>query len=63
MKKINLGKKYNTQTKGFKIDIFIRGIYVYSTDMYKTLAAAKTNYLDNNPGVNKRFIKAEFNRV
>lgn len=61
--KVNKGKKYNTSTKGFKIDVYYNHVYIYSTDMYKTCSAAKSNYIFSNPGVDIRFVTANFDKI
>lgn len=37
-------KKYNTQTGGYKIDMFYNGVYLGSTDWHKTCKSAKFAY-------------------
>ena len=63
MKEVNKGRKYNTSTKGFKIDVYLKGIYMYSTDIYKTCRAAKDNFIKDNPGINKLFVTANFDKI
>jgi len=41
---MNKRKKYNNQTGCFKIDLFINGSYVCSTDQSKTCKEAKALY-------------------
>jgi len=38
-------KRYNNSTGCYKIDLFINGCYVCSTDWSKTCKEAKANYL------------------
>jgi hypothetical protein len=42
-------KKYNNQTGCYKIDIFLNGKYVCSTDQSKTCKQAKEKYLKHYP--------------
>ena len=41
-------KVYNDQTGNYKIDLFINGMYVASTDWSKTCKQAKQNWLNKN---------------
>lgn len=59
----NKGRKYNLSTKGFKIDVYYNGVYMYSTDKCKTCAAAKSRFLCDNPGADKSLLKANFDKV
>ena len=40
-------RKFNNQTGGYKVDIFINGMYACSTDKHKTCKAAKVAYIAN----------------
>lgn len=53
-------KKYNNQTKGYKIDIFVKGNYYSSTDQSKTCKSAKENFLRLFPTVNAKDVIARF---
>ena len=54
-------KKYNNQTGGYKIDLFMDGKYLCSTDWSKTLKAAKQRYADKHfKGVIPAKLKAYF---
>jgi len=57
------GKKYNTSTKGFKIDVFYDGIYQGSTDWYKTCKAAKDNYINTYKPSNPKLLKVKFDKI
>lgn len=41
-------KKYNNQTKCYKIDIFINGCYECSTDWAKTCKEAKNRFIEKH---------------
>ena len=41
-------KKYNNQTGCYKIDLFINGCYICSTDQAATCKQAKQNWLKYN---------------
>jgi len=41
-------KKYNNQTGCYKIDIFLNGAYLCSTDQSKTCKEAVKKYADRN---------------
>lgn len=45
-------KKYNSQTGGYKIDIFDKSGYLCSTDWCKTCKEAVKNYLKKHPTAN-----------
>lgn len=51
-------KQYNEQTGGYKINIFVNGVYWCTTDMFKTLKRAKSHASDYWPKDAK--ITAEF---
>lgn len=42
-------KKFNNQTGCYKIDLFINGAYICSTDQAKTCKKAKERYLKHYP--------------
>lgn len=44
-------KRYNNQTGNYKIDLFLNGSYVCSTDQSKTCKQAKETYLKHNPNI------------
>lgn len=41
-------KKYNSSTGGYKINIFVNGVYACSTDWCKTCKAAKNRYIQTH---------------
>ena len=56
-------KKYNSFTKGYKIDVFYDGKYVWSTDMFKRCKDAKENFLwikHNNNSYDPKLVKCYF---
>lgn len=53
-------KKFNNQTGGYKIDIFVNGNYHSSTDWNKTCKAAKSRFLEKYPKVKPEVVKAFF---
>lgn len=40
-------KKYNESTGCYKIDVFVDGVYLWSTDRFKTCKGAKNNALEH----------------
>lgn len=55
-------RKYNAQTGCYKIDVFIKGAYLWSTDMHKTCKSAKQRAIELNPKVDPKSITAHFFR-
>mgnify|MGYP000928100436 CR=1 len=56
-------RKYNDQTKCYKINIYLDGVYVTSTDWSKTCRIAKQRYADiNHNGVVPDGLTAFFDR-
>ena len=55
-------KKYNNQTKCYKIDIYIGGAYACSTDQSKSLKAAKERYLQLHPTTTKEYVRCFYYR-
>jgi len=55
--------KYNYQTGGYKIDVYIDGAYFCSTDRHKTLKAAKARFLELNRGFDPDRVKCCFDRT
>jgi len=53
-------RKYNSSTGGYKIDVFVDGVYLWSTDWYKTCKAAKERAIELNPSINPKTISAKF---
>ena len=56
-------KKLNDQTGGYKIDIFVNGAYICSTDWNKKCKDAKKRYLELNPKVNPQTVKCNFAKI
>jgi hypothetical protein len=56
-------KKYNSQTGCYKIDIFINGRYVTSTDQSKTCKEAKEKYSKRFALAQDEKLTAFFDRV
>lgn len=56
-------KKYNNQTKCYKIHLFLNGKYLCSTDWSKTCKEAKQKYADTYYNGNiPKGLKANFDR-
>jgi hypothetical protein len=53
-------RKYNTSTGCYKIDVFLDGSYIWSTDWSKTCKAAKESACKLNPGIDPKRITAYF---
>ena len=53
-------KKYNSSTGCYKIDIYIGGAYVCSTDQSKTCKEAKDKFLEKHPTTTESFVKCFF---
>ena len=53
-------RKYNNQTGCYKIDVFLNGRYLWSTDQHKTCKSAKTRAIELNLGINPKQITAFF---
>jgi len=53
-------RKYNSSTGCYKIDVFIDGVYLWSTDMHKTCKSAKERAKELNPAVAPKLITAHF---
>lgn len=56
-------KKYNDQTGGYKIDVYLDEVYLRSTDRHKTLKAAKARFLELNGDVDPDRVKCCFDRT
>ena len=54
-------KKFNSSTGGYKIDLFLNGAYLCSTDWSKTCKQAKKAYLDKHPNL-KGTLSAHFDK-
>jgi len=63
MKPINKGRKYNTSTKGFKIDLHYDGVYHSSTDQYKTCKAAKDDFINKHLTLDPKRVTANFDKI
>lgn len=55
-------KKYNNQTGCYKIDVFVDGTYLHSTDRHKTCRSAKARALEIYPELKNRKVTANFFR-
>lgn len=56
-------KKHNHQTGGYKIDVYLDGIYLCSTDRHKTLKAAKARFFELSKGIAPYRVKCCFDRT
>ena len=56
-------KKYNDQTKCYKIDIYVKQNYVCSTDQSKTCKEAKQKFLNYNKDINEKDVKCYFDYI
>jgi hypothetical protein len=55
-------KKYNNQTGCYKIDVFVDGTYLWSTDKFKTCKAAKIRAIELLPWSTGK-VTAHFNKI
>lgn len=63
MKQAKKTRKYNTSTGCYKIDVFIDGCYLWSTDQHKTCKSAKNRAEQLNPSIDPKKITAHFDYI
>lgn len=56
-------KKYNRSTGNYKIDVFVNGVYLHSTDWQKTCKAAIARAIELYPALKSDKVTANFARI